>query len=89
MADIPNMVESSRVSWCALCVTPPPDVPAGAAAPHAATFPPAPDQARGGRPPAALLPSLDPALLQKRVPRYRGAAHVGGVLGTLSGQVKV
>lgn len=40
-----------------------PDVPAGAAAPHAATFSPAPDQARGGRPPTPLLPSLDPALL--------------------------
>lgn len=68
---------------------PPPDVPAGAAASHAAPLSPAPDQAGGGRPPAALLPPLDPAVLQTRVPRHRGSAHVGGLLGTLPGQGKV
>lgn len=66
----------------------PPDVSAGATASHAAPLPPAPDQAGGGRPAAALLPPLDPALLQTRVPRHRGSAHVGGLLGTLSGQGK-
>lgn len=68
---------------------PPADVLAGAAAPHAAAFPPAPDPAGGGRPPAALLPPLDPAVLQTGVPRHRGYAHVGGLLGALPGQGKV
>ena len=72
-----------------LSLPPTPDVPAGAAASHAAPLPPAPDQTGGGRPPAALLPPLDPALLQARVPRHRGSAHVGGLLGALSGQGKV
>lgn len=65
------------------------DVPAGAAAAHAAALPPAPDPTRRGWPAAALLPPLDPALLQERVPRHRSTAHVGGLLGTLPGQDKV
>ena len=64
----------------------PPDVPEGAPARDAAQVPPAPDQVGGGRPAAALLPPLDPALLQTRVPRHRGPAHVGGLLGSLPGE---
>lgn len=61
------------------------DVSARALALDAAAIPPAPDAARRGRPAAAVLSSLGSALLQARVSRHRGAAHVGGLLGSLPG----
>lgn len=62
-----------------------PDVPEGAVASDAAPVPPAPDPAGGGRPTAAVLSPLAPTLLQTGVPRHRGPAYVGGLLGTLPG----
>lgn len=64
------------------------DVSARALALDAATVPPAPNAPRGGRPAAAVLPSLGSALLQARVSRHGGAAHVGGLLGSLPGTKK-
>lgn len=61
------------------------DVPARALAFDVATFSPAPDATRWGRPAATFLPSLGSALLQTRVSWHWGAAHVGGLLGSLPG----
>ncbi|XP_036196958.1 TBC1 domain family member 16 isoform X2 [Myotis myotis] len=62
---------------------PVPAVPAGAAAADAPALLPAPGVAGRGRAAAALLPPLAAAVLQARVPRGRGAAHLGGLLGPL------
>lgn len=66
------------------CLTP--AVPARAAAADTPALLSAPGVAGRGRPADALLPPLAPALLQAGVPRGRGAAHLGGLLGSLPGE---
>ncbi len=77
-----------NVVICYSCVYVCPDVPAWAPAADAASLPPASDPAGWGRPSAAVLPPLGSSVFQAWVPWRWSPAHVGGLLGTLSGTAR-